>query len=139
MKKGFLTFTAALILTLSFTGCGSDAAAEKSAPDLTGEWVQVNSSSEDMYHVATIEGDTIEIYWFSPSDESKALYWAGDFTAPETAEEPYTWTSENDTEKTDTALLASGDETKEFTYEANQISYKAGMMGVTQTIRLEKQ
>lgn len=140
MKKRILALTASLLLAFGCIGCGGGAAEEPApAPDLTGEWAQVNSNSEDMYHIATIEGETIEIYWFSPSDETKALYWAGDFAAPETADEPYTWTSTNDREKTDSALLASGDDTKEFTYEADQISYEAGMMGVTQTMRLEKQ
>ena len=71
-------------------------------------------------------------------DDTKALYWAGTFVAPETADEPYTWDSENDKEKTDMALLASGDDTKTFTYENGQLSYDASMMGVTQTVKLEK-
>lgn len=141
MKKKLFVLTTSVLLALGCVGCGGGNAAEEPAPapDLTGEWAQVNSNSEDSYHIATIEGDTIEIYWYTASDETKALYWAGDFVAPETADEPYTWTSTNDREKTDSALLASGDDTKEFTYEAGQISYEAGMMGVIQTMRLEKQ
>lgn len=109
------------------------------APDLTGDWKQVNAASEDSYQVATIQGDTIEIYWVTESAETKSLYWAGTFVAPETADEPYTWESANDTEKTDSALLASGDETKTFTYQDGQISYDVSAMGMTQTVRLEKQ
>ena len=141
MKKKLFVLTTSVLLALGCVGCGGGNAAEEPAPApvLTGEWAQVNSNSEDSYHIATIKGDTIEIYWYTASDETKALYWAGDFVAPETADEPYTWTSTNDREKTDSALLASGDDTKEFTYEAGQISYEAGMMGVTQTMRLEKQ
>ena len=68
-----------------------------------------------------------------------SLYWTGSFVAPETADEPYTWESANDTENTGSALLASGDETKTFTYQDGQISYDVSAMGMTQTVRLEKQ
>ncbi len=147
-----LMLCAALCLSLSACGGvpsqaapasgGSAAAASSSAPaapDLTGDWKQVNAASEDSYQVATIQGDTIEIYWVTESAETKSLYWAGTFVAPETADEPYTWESANDTEKTDSALLASGDETKTFTYQDGQISYDVSAMGMTQTVRLEKQ
>ena len=147
-----LMLCAALCLSLSACGGapsgaapasgGSAAAASSSAPaapDLTGDWKQVNAASEDSYQVATIQGDTIEIYWVTESADTKSLYWAGTFVAPETAEEPYTWESANDTEKTGSALLASGDETKTFTYQDGQISYDVSAMGMTQTVRLEKQ
>ena len=45
----------------------------------------------------------------------------------------------NDTEKTDSALLASGDETKTFTYSDGQITYDVTAMGITETVKLEKQ
>lgn len=147
-----LMLCAALCLSLSACGGapsgaapasgGSAAAASSSAPaapDLTGDWKQVNAASEDSYQVATIQGDTIEIYWVTESADTKSLYWAGTFVAPETADEPYTWESANDTEKTGSSLLASGDETKTFTYQDGQISYDVSAMGMTQTVRLEKQ
>ena len=65
------------------------------------------------------------------------MYWAGSFEAPTTADEPYSWESKNDHDKTDSALMASSDDTKKFTYEKNQISYEASAMGTTATIRLE--
>ncbi len=108
-------------------------------PDLSGNWVQVNKNSEDNYQIATISGDTIEVYFFDKASDTKSLYWAGSFTAPKTADEPYTWNSENDTSKTENALLASGDETKTFTYKDNQISYDVSAMGTTQTVKLEKE
>ena len=147
-----LMLCAALCLSLSACGGapsgaapasgGSAAAASSSAPaapDLTGDWKQVNAASEDSDQVATLQGDTIEIYWVTESADTKSLYWAGTFVAPETADEPYTWESANDTEKTGSALLASGDETKTFTYQDGQISYDVSAMGMTQTVRLEKQ
>ena len=139
MKKRMLALVfACFMLTLPLTACGgnassstgADAAAQQEEapqpPDLTGEWVQVNSDSEDSYQTATITADTT------------ALYWAGSFEAPTTADEPYTWDSANDTEQTANALLASPDETKTFTYEDGQISYSVSAMGVTTTVKLEK-
>lgn len=141
MKKKALAMVFAAFMLLA--GCGGNNTTSETAdapatlPDLTGTWVQVNSSSEDSYQEATITEDTITINWVSPG--SKALYWAGTFEAPTTADEPYTWDSVNDTEQTATALLASGDETKTFTYQDGQISYDATALGVTTTVRLEKQ
>lgn len=148
MKKVLLG-AAMICLGLVLVGCSGESssgettqntivAEEPKAPDLTGDWRQVNNASEDSYQIATITDDTIEVYWFTPENETKALYWAGTYTAPETDDEPYTWDSENDTEKTDSALLASDADTKTFTYENEQISYDVTALGMTQTVRLEK-
>ena len=155
MKKKILTAMIAAALLAMLTACGGTAststdngsaqntasqkAEEKQLADLTGDWKQVNSSSDDSYQQATISGDTIEIYWVSDNGDSKSLYWAGSFEAPTTADEPYSWESKNDHDKTDSALMASSDDTKKFTYEKNQISYEASALGTTTTIRLEKQ
>ena len=143
MKK-IITGIAILFLSTSLFGCGNTSSAptqseQPKIPDLTGEWKQINSKSDDTYHAAKIESDSIEIYWVTESDETKALYWAGTFVAPETIDEPYSWDSENNKDKTDSALMASSSDTKTFTYEDGQISYEASALGVTQTIRLEKQ
>lgn len=155
MKKKILTAMIAAALLAMLTACGGTAststdngsaqntasqkAEEKQPADLTGDWKQVNSSSDDSYQQATISGDTIKIYWVSDNGDSKSLYWAGSFEAPTTAYEPYSWESKNDHDKTDSALMASSDDTKKFTYEKNQISYEASALGTTTTIRLEKQ
>lgn len=155
MKKKILTAMIAAALLAMLTACGGTAststdngsaqntasqkAEEKQPADLTGDWKQVNSSSDDSYQQATISGDTIEIYWVSDGGDTKSLYWAGSFEAPTTADEPYSWESKNDHDKTDSALMASSDDTKKFTYEKNQISYEASALGTTTTVRLEKQ
>lgn len=155
MKKKILTAMIAAALLAMLTACGGTASTstdngsaqntasqkteEKQPADLTGDWKQVNSSSDDSYQQATISGDTIEIYWVSDGGDTKSLYWAGSFEAPTTADEPYSWESKNDHDKTDSALMASSDDTKKFTYEKNQISYEASALGTTTTIRLEKQ
>lgn len=104
-------------------------------PDLTGVWIQVDAG--DNYQKATIQGDTIEINWIG-ADGTSALYWAGSFIAPTTVDEPYTWTSTNDTSRTSSALMASSDETKDFIYDDGTISYSVSMMGVSTTMHLEK-
>lgn len=143
MKKRMLCAVFAAMMSLSLTACGGSSDGKNAAstkqstpPDLTGEWVQSNSESEDSYQAATITEDTITINWVSP--DSKALYWAGTFEAPNSTDEPYTWESKNDTEQTSTAILASSDETKKFTYENGEISYDVSAMGVTTTVKLEK-
>ncbi len=144
MKK-FLLIALSLVLALGMlTACGERKQDEPETdpatpPDLVGEWKQTNSDAEDAWQSATIAGDSIEVYWVSDNGDTKALYWAGTFDVPTTADEPYTWESVNDKEQTDMAILASGDDTKTFTYQDGVISYKVSAMGVTQTVKLEKQ
>ncbi|MGH4051967.1 MAG: hypothetical protein ACREVX_11580 [Clostridium sp.] len=106
---------------------------------MTGEWKQSNSKSDDTYQAATISGDTIEIYWVSDNGDTKSLYWTGTFVAPTTADEPYIWASKNDHSKTDSAMLASSDDTKNMTYQNGVLSYEASAMGTTTKVKLEKQ
>lgn len=146
MKKKVVSLMLSAVLALSLAACGESGGGEtqtqaptpEPVPDLTGEWKQVDGNSEDTYHGIYISGDTIEIYWVTESDGTTALYWAGSFKAPTDNKEPYTWVSENDHNKTGMALLASGDDTKEFTYSDGQISYSASAMGMTTTVKAEK-
>lgn len=147
MKKlSIISLCVVLIITV-FTGCNSTKKSsvndrntlQKQIPDLTGEWKQENSKSEDSYQTAIINGDTIEIYWVSDNGDTKSLYWVGSFIEPTTADEPYSWTSENDHSKTESALLASGDDTKTMTYEDGVLSYEVSVMGTTTKVKLKKQ
>ncbi|MBX7287688.1 hypothetical protein K4H40_04860 [Clostridium chauvoei] len=106
---------------------------------MTGEWKQENSKSDDSYQVATINGDNIEIYWVTDNGDTKSLYWAGSFTAPTTNDEPYSWDSKNDHSKTESALLASSDDTKTITYQDDVLSYEVSAMGTTTKVKLKKQ
>lgn len=145
MKKVALALLTA-VLILAVCACGEKSAspdaeqgaAPASPPDLTGEWKQVNSNSEDAWQAATISGDTIVVNWVSENGDVTSLYWAGTYVAPTTADEPYSWDSENDKEQTGMALLASGDDTKTFTYENGQLSFSASALGTTITVRMEK-
>lgn len=107
-------------------------------PDLVGEWRE-NNGSADAYHGIRIFGHTIEIYWVSDGGNTRTLYWAGTYDPPADGAEPYSWVSQNDTDRTSAALLASGDSAKEFTYENGKLSYSASVLGVTTTIEAVKQ
>lgn len=53
------------------------------------------------------------------------------------AEGSYTWTSTNDHSRTGSELLASSDDTKDFTYEDGKISYEVSALGESGTVTLE--
>ena len=105
------------------------AAAPAKSLDLTGNWEEKDKG--DSYQAGYIKDGEIVIYWVSDGGDTKSLYWAGSYIAPTDNAEPYTWNSENDKEKTRSALLASGDDTKKFTYENGEITYKASALGTT--------
>lgn len=139
MKKKLLALILIGIMAMSFTACGGESKSNESSTsssptDLTGIWD--SEDNEGSYQEATISDGYIEINWVSA--DSTSLYWAGTYTAPEKAVKEYTWVSENDKEKTESALLASSDDTKEFTYKNGVISYEASAMGTTKTIELKR-
>ena len=129
MKK-VLSILLVLILGLGlFVGCG-----QKAEPlNLNGEW-----KSEKFK--AVIENDYITIEWNNEDTQTTALYWAGSVEVPKDimSNEEYKWTSKNDTKKTSSALLASSDDTKEFTYKDGTITFKYSAMGVNSTANLTK-
>lgn len=147
MKKLIIISLCVALLIPTFIGCSSTKlnsnnssnTVENKIPDLTGEWKQENSESNDSYQTATINNDTITIYWVSDNGNTKSLYWAGSFIPPTTSDEPYSWDSKNDHSKTDSSLLASTDDTKTITYQDGILSYEASAMGTTTTIKLKKQ
>ena len=126
-----ITFFAIALATITLMACGGKTDATS---DLSGTWT--SEKSGDSYQEAIITDNYIEIYWMSK--DSKSLYWAGSYVAPESAVSEYSWTSENDKDKTGSALLASGDDTKEFTYKDGVISYDVSAMGTTTTMKLTK-
>lgn len=153
MKK--LIVPIVLAAALSLTGCGTTDAvpastsptatsaaepqAEKpAAPDLTGAWKQSNSQSETDFMKATIVDGVISIDWELGSEDITAVYWVGTFDAPADAAEPHTWTSQRDAAATDTAMMASTDTSKEFTYQDGLISYSVSIQGESATVELKK-
>lgn len=150
MRKSLAPIT--LALTVMLVGCSNtptatDQPAEKTnaqvvqeakPADLTGHWKQVNSQSDDAFQSATVTDDTITIDWVTNNGDTKSVYWVGTFKSPTEAAESYVWTSKRDKGATDSALLASTSDNKEFTFSDEQISYEAGIMGTTTTVRLAK-
>ncbi len=128
-RKKIFSLALALIMTITnlFTGCGSSEPA-----DLTGSWVETDGTDAMS---AEISGGDIRVYW--NSDAARALYWAGSYVAP-TETGDYSWESENYTDETKYALLASTDATKTFSYSGGKLSFEMSMMGVTSTIKMEK-
>lgn len=138
MKKAISAIIALALCGCALTACsGNNSEEEKgAAPDLTGSWIETNTDSETKMS-AEITSDTIEVYW--SADETRALYWSGTYAAP-TEAGTYTWSSVNDHDKTDSALLASGDDTKDFTYNSDgEITFDVTAMGVTKTVHLAKE
>jgi hypothetical protein len=107
--------------------------------DLTGEWKQTNSNSDDTYQTATIAGEQISVDWVTDSDSTKAVYWIGSYIAPTEGTESYSWDSQGDVAQMETALMASGDTTKAFTFENDVLSYDLTAMGVTVTVEMSRQ
>ncbi|MDP4133409.1 MAG: hypothetical protein Q8882_05305 [Bacillota bacterium] len=149
INKGFL-LVLMLIVAITLGACGntgekpaqdaSKSSASQAQPlDLTGNWKQSNSNSKTSYQSAVIQGSTIEVYWVNEEDSSKSLYWAGTYIAPTTSDKKYSWDSANDKTKTETSLLASGDDTKTFSYNDGVLSYSVSAMGTTKTVELKKQ
>ena len=138
MKKAIALLVAAMLLT-GLSACGGSTTADAPAKsegtpktetnkeepkpqpaDLTGTWKQTNSNDPSSYMEATISGDTIEVDWIGT--DTKSLYWKGT------------------TETMASALLASQDATKDFTYsEADGVSWETTALGTTITVKTVKQ
>ena len=129
MKKAIALLVAAMLLT-GLSACGGSTTADAPAKsdgtsktetnkeepkpqpaDLTGTWKQTNSNDPSSYMEATISGDTIEVDWIGTDTETMA-----------------------------SALLASQDATKDFTYsEADGVSWETTALGTTITVKTAKQ
>lgn len=145
MKKRFLTILVCASMTLLVVGCGNNTTNQDqsiatqetyTATNLSGIWRSENNDGS--YHEATITENSIIINWVSDDGKTKSLYWAGTYTPPNEYVTEYSWVSENDHEQTDSALLASTDDTKEFLFKNNVLSYSASALGTTTTMELSK-
>lgn len=103
---------------------------------MTGAWKQSNPNSEDSYRQASITADTITIDWVTDGGDTTSVYWVGTFEAP--TEASGSFTSERDVAATDSALLASTDDTKNFIIDGETLSYQVSALGTRTTITLEK-
>ena len=166
MKRRVFAFALAIVLgTTLITGCGGGSGSSPSQQeptpnaqdetnteekdekniaseetveplDLTGNWAQKGKEGSDSFQAGYIQDGIIELFWISDGGETHMLYWSGSYEAPTSAEEEYTWESTNDKTKTDSALMASSDDTKTFEYKNGEISYEVSLMGQTGTVTL---
>ena len=104
--------------------------------DLTGSWKQVDGNDPANYQFAMIEDGAISVYW-AFDDGTTALYWAGSYAQPAASGDSYTWTSDNDTNRTGAAILASTADSKVFSYKDGRIHYEVSAMGASTTVQLE--
>ncbi len=123
--------------TIELASTEAEPAEEIAEPiDLTGTWKSENNDGNWME--AEISNGVITINWVSDNGDTKSIYWVGTYVAPEEYTEEFSWTSERDKEKTDGALMASTDDTKEFSYANEEISYEASAAGTTKIMHLKK-
>ncbi len=133
MSKKLITLSLTVLAVLFLTACGS----AKEVPDLSGTWKSPDNNGS--YQEAVITENTIEINWVTDEGNTKSVYWIGTYTAPTEATNTYEWTSERDKEKTDSALLASTDDNKVFSYANGKISYTVSALGTTTTLELTRE
>ncbi len=145
MKKMFLSIMISASLASSLIGCGNTVTNQTNAiesqeikadTNLSGIWRSENNNGN--YHEATITENSIIINWVSDDGKTKSLYWAGTYTPPNEYVTEYSWVSNNDHDKTDSAMLASTDDTKEFLFKNGILSYSTSAMGTTTTMELSK-
>ena len=138
MKKKVTIILLTLCFSCFMVACSSGKIStdENEPTDLTGTWASKDNNGS--YQEAVITGDTIEINWITNSGKTKSIYWIGTYAAPVKSVDEYSWTSKRDKEKTDSAILASTDDTKDFTYKSGKISYEVSVMGTTTTTELDQ-
>jgi hypothetical protein len=129
---------AAIVMVFALAGCG---ASKAQTVNLSGDWTAQHDADAESYMTATIDSESIHVYFYSPDDGTSALYWSGTYTAPTDpikSGSEYSWTSDANHQQMDTALMASQDDTKEFTYKDGDLSFPFSMMGVQSTIHMNQ-
>lgn len=120
----------AVIMLIGTASCGSSGG----PLDLTGNWEE--SPQSDMYMSAHIEGSTIEVYWMINGD--KVLYWAGTYDPPGDNAREYSWVSTNDKVKTGNSEYGSHEDTKEFKYSDETITFDLPQRLTNSTAELKR-
>lgn len=118
------------------TDAAASSVSDTQSINLDGNWIEDDASSKDTYQVGFIDGNKMQIFWVNKTDNSTAVYWAGSFDNVQGTPDNCTWKSNNDKSITANAVLASDDDTKDFTYSGGKISYPVSAFGVTVTNNL---
>ena len=140
-----LAVVAAMTTAPILTACGSNQgdsggsasgspSEQVTVPVLDGRWKQVNHDEGDDGMTGFVDGDMIEL--LISSDGTDWVYWCGTFEAP-TSNAAYTFTSVGD-EVNKRGLLASPDDTKEFTYKDGHLIFNFTMRGETVEVVMEQ-
>ncbi|MBO7405787.1 MAG: hypothetical protein J6V24_12560, partial [Clostridia bacterium] len=118
-----------------FAGIEIVAPPPKNPEKFDGAYLDRDLDPDGTYIGAYISDDVIEIYWISEHGESMILYWVGSFEQPN-GRDDYTFDSVRDKEKTQFALFASPDDTKQIAVKGGEISFSGAMLGVVFTVHL---
>lgn len=100
--------------------------------DLTGYWETVEETPFKMS--ALVSDGVMEINLVH--ETTRGLYWVG--TVPNEVTSGETFTSVGDTEAMSVSILGSLLESKDFTYTNNHIMFDFSIMGITQTVTMER-
>lgn len=111
-------------------------AAASTAPEpenLSGKWS--TSEKDGPSFEAEVTANHITINYTDPEQpDYSALYWDGTFETPDNG----VVQSVGNTEEMESALLASQDASKAFSYKDDKLSFKFSAMGVSQVIHLRR-
>lgn len=149
LKRDFLVPATVLVASLSLSACGgssnvasSDATnvpesvmetetAKQTDPvtplDLSGLWIQ--EDAEGTYMAATVQDDTIGVFFNLEDDDTPWTYWVGTYEAPTDDVDTYSWTSKST--YGGNGLLASSDDTKDFVYKDGKLQCEVSIQGQT--------
>lgn len=132
-SKAALSFLAIVAIVMLVTYCVNRVVGDNTPHTLEGTWV---STQDEPSLTATIQPNEVSIMWTAGSTTS--LYWQGTFPSSGQAVDGTTIVSVGDKEALSKSLLGSLGETKEFTYKDGKLQFSLTVLGVAQTIRLER-
>ncbi|MDK8483680.1 DUF5067 domain-containing protein [Corynebacterium sp. MSK105] len=119
---------------------GQDKSASESQHDSStaiGTWKQVDSASDDGWMEASTTDDVVTVEWVFNNGEKRMVFWIGSFDSAKAAA-GNTVASQRDSVATDTELMASTDDQKDFTVKNDTLSFKVSFDDADFTAELKK-
>lgn len=135
-----LAVISVLVAVLSIAWCvyvleDGEAQARQAPTTMVGEWHQTGENASSF--IATITPGSIEIV-METRDGSSSIYWLGTFNENQDLSKPFEIVSIGDQDAMRSAIFASSEKTKLFSYKDGTLSYKFSMMGTKSVIHLVK-